>query len=562
MFFLTQVTEFFIRDDNSRASAGKKEVVSKKGKKEQKRYLLHSIKVLHQKYKSEGGVASETLFRRHRPFFCVHPRVSSRLTTACKPCANFNLMIKKAKDHKMVEICSDSQVAFKDFTPGDSVSWQQWEVVKEERQIKGEKKVVRIPRLVEVSGTKESLSCAIRSKMDSYAEHREKISTQFKAYRACRERALTQEGVLHVHIDFSENYSSKYDEEIQSVHFGAGRSQITLHTGVIYSAKGTESFASVSDSLEHGPRAISAHLKGVLEAKKPKELHFWSDGPTAQYRNAKNFGYAAAMAKEHGCSVTWNFLAPGHGKGAADGIGGAIKRNADDAVARGKSVLSAADFIRVNSGSKVRMWEVTADDISEIPDPPCLRQKVKATMKQFQLVITNPEAIGFRQRSCFGDGDACPFCDCVSSQMVAVEFPQPEVADLSSDDDALMEPCPTTESSDDDVEISVEEGVEMIEPSSTSPIKNGSFVLVRILGGGRKKTEFRYACIVECQDEDGAYWTTGLQATTREKDIFHLKRHDRFKVDRSDILCELPVPALTSRGLYKFPGAIEAVKEM
>ena len=146
--------------------------------------------------------------------------------------------------------------------------------------------------------------------------------------------------------------------------------------------------------------------------------------------------------------------------------------------------------------------------------------------------------------------------------MVAVEFPQPEVADLSSDDDALMEPCPTTESSDDDVEISVEEGVEMIEPSSTSPIKNGSFVLVRILGGGRKKTEFRYACIVECQDEDGAYWTTGLQATTREKDIFHLKRHDRFKVDRSDILCELPVPALTSRGLYKFPGAIEAVKEM
>ena len=37
-----------------------------------------------------------------------------------------------------------------------------------------------------------------------------------------------------IHVDFSENFSCKYHQEIQSIHFGASRSQITIHTGVAY----------------------------------------------------------------------------------------------------------------------------------------------------------------------------------------------------------------------------------------------------------------------------------------------------------------------------------------
>ena len=35
-------------------------------------------------------------------------------------------------------------------------------------------------------------------------------------------------------IDFSENYYCKYSAEIQSVHFGASKKQISLHTGVFF----------------------------------------------------------------------------------------------------------------------------------------------------------------------------------------------------------------------------------------------------------------------------------------------------------------------------------------
>jgi len=62
------------------------------------------------------------------------------------------------------------------------------------------------------------------------------------------------------HIDFSENYVCKNVSEIQSTHFGASNLQATLHTGVIHVVNGHQSFASISDSLQHDPAAIWAHL--------------------------------------------------------------------------------------------------------------------------------------------------------------------------------------------------------------------------------------------------------------------------------------------------------------
>ncbi|KAG5895746.1 hypothetical protein JTB14_029516 [Gonioctena quinquepunctata] len=38
-------------------------------------------------------------------------------------------------------------------------------------------------------------------------------------------------------------------------------------------------------------------------------------------------------------NFTWNYSEPGHGKGAPDGVGGTLKRSADQAVAEGKDVI-------------------------------------------------------------------------------------------------------------------------------------------------------------------------------------------------------------------------------
>nr|CAI5865004.1 unnamed protein product [Callosobruchus analis] len=97
-----------------------------------------------------------------------------------------------------------------------------------------------------------------------------------------------------VHCDFSENYSMKYAEEIQAFHFGGARQQITLHTVVVYtkyeSETVPESYCTLSESLNHGPAAIWAHLRPILTNYTQNginTIHFLSDSPATQYRNKK-----------------------------------------------------------------------------------------------------------------------------------------------------------------------------------------------------------------------------------------------------------------------------------
>ncbi len=64
--------------------------------------------------------------------------------------------------------------------------------------------------------------------------------------------------------------------------------------------------------------------------------------------------------------VTWNFLEAGHGKGPADGVGAATKRNADAIVAREIDVPSSEVLFDVLSKeqSKIKLFHVTKEDIS------------------------------------------------------------------------------------------------------------------------------------------------------------------------------------------------------
>lgn len=58
------------------------------------------------------------------------------------------------------------------------------------------------------------------------------IKQQYIAYRTCIDSLQTHEAALP--IDFSKNYSCKLSTEVQGLHFGGSRNQVTLHTCVIY----------------------------------------------------------------------------------------------------------------------------------------------------------------------------------------------------------------------------------------------------------------------------------------------------------------------------------------
>ena len=121
------------------------------------------------------------------------------------------------------------------------------------------------------------------------------IRDRYRAIKNLNKELKRNEAIIQV--DFSENYETKFSEELQSFHFGGSRQQITLHTAVAYVKEDGElknvKFCTVSESLKHDVPAIWAHLTPVLKHLKEKYavdvLHFISDGPSTQYQNKTMF---------------------------------------------------------------------------------------------------------------------------------------------------------------------------------------------------------------------------------------------------------------------------------
>lgn len=84
------IETFFLREDVSRATAGKKETLTKHGDKVQKRFLLDSLKNLHKTFESENPRAkcSYYYFTKNKPFYIVKPSVSGREMCLCKTHTN------------------------------------------------------------------------------------------------------------------------------------------------------------------------------------------------------------------------------------------------------------------------------------------------------------------------------------------------------------------------------------------------------------------------------------------------------------------------------------------
>lgn len=152
-----------------------------------------------------------------------------------------------------------------------------------------------------------------------------------------------------VHLDFSENYACKLHTEIQAFHFGGSRKQATIHTSVVYTSDGSQSHATISDSPRH-ERAVWAHIEPILKKLKEQKpiltsIHFMSDGPVTQYRNKRNFYLLTTLPFILGFKeVTWNFSEKAHGKGAPDGVGGAVKRTADQRVKMGADIQTPKEL--------------------------------------------------------------------------------------------------------------------------------------------------------------------------------------------------------------------------
>lgn len=178
--------------------------------------------------------------------------------------------------------CKTKNVPLIDNT--DMSYYFQWITHKESRLGKKDK-------VFEVTITsKKKINCSVsdmikelNSRLPEFLRHCYDTSHQHKALQSIQLNLKANE--VKSIIDFSQNYVGKYASEIQSVHFGASKTQFSLHTGVFYYKVPGEnktrcvSFSTVSECLRHDACAVWAHLKPILALIKTtvpevKTLHF------------------------------------------------------------------------------------------------------------------------------------------------------------------------------------------------------------------------------------------------------------------------------------------------
>ena len=224
--------------------------------------------------------------------------------------------------HQQCDECKHGRIQRNDAVDVNiDTTWLQWKTVRETRRIKEEDKQVSVTKKVAMMGTIYDLVEQCENMLERYKTHVFNINHQYQFYRSLQLKMEQTECLIHV--DFSENYTTKLAQEIQSMHFGASKKQITLHTGVMHVGTGGKplTFCSLSDNCEHGPFGIWTHLRPVLDDLKTEHpavniVHFFSDGPCTQYRQKMNFllfsndlaNRGIQLGKHIGLNFTYDYI--------------------------------------------------------------------------------------------------------------------------------------------------------------------------------------------------------------------------------------------------------------
>nr|XP_054592211.1 uncharacterized protein LOC129157084 [Nothobranchius furzeri]XP_054592212.1 uncharacterized protein LOC129157084 [Nothobranchius furzeri]XP_054592213.1 uncharacterized protein LOC129157084 [Nothobranchius furzeri]XP_054592214.1 uncharacterized protein LOC129157084 [Nothobranchius furzeri] len=428
---MTQTVQDFFRNC-ARMTTDKTDTITRNKIKHQRMILTDSLINLHTDFLTRNPTVklSYSSFCALRPFYVTAPKTSDRKTCLCQMHENACLMLEvlrsrgvvksnKLEDSFQLVCCSPASEACllrtcsrcvnKSTIPSQEqdkiqVQWKQWERV-EENTANGSHINIK---LVQHSGSLSKLIKLYEQKLiKETTTHVCLVLNQSNAYRNTIETC--DECTAIVHVDFSESWRCKYQSEVQACHFGQNLPQITLHTGMYYIKGEKAGFCTVSESKRQDASAIWTHMDPVLKTIKTKyphitTVHVWSDGPSKQYKNKKNFYFLSGIPSTLGFEkVTWNFFPTSHGKGAPDGIGGTVKRTADNLVLRGNDLTDGKTFLEKVSNCLrgIQLHYITEEDM-QIYDALLIQPLKQVPLtRQIHQVIAQENRIQHRQLSCF-----------------------------------------------------------------------------------------------------------------------------------------------------------------
>lgn len=265
----------------------------------QKRFLLEPMIELYKKYKQEGGKASLTKFRRARPFYVCISKLSERDTCACIKHSNLHFKSLKLKklgvintdnlnelvkqitcDTKNKDCMYNQCMACRNINidtilsnVNTEVSWLAWNLktVPYTKTVNNEQIEKTTKNFVKeiVTNNIGTMVEQFQEEMKKFKTHNYNIQHQHQEFKICVDNHNEKEAAII--CDFSENFACKLHTEIQSMHFGGSRNQVSLHTGLLYTSKNKPlSFCTFSPSLEHNPASIWAHLEPIINYVKTK----------------------------------------------------------------------------------------------------------------------------------------------------------------------------------------------------------------------------------------------------------------------------------------------------
>lgn len=591
------ITQFFEEDCNSRQCPGKKDCITRKKIKKQKRYLQDSMRNLHQKFlKTKGIIISYTLFCRMRPFWVVTPQVNQRETCLCVIHANIDLILHSLKQSNILlfgnyqsmleflccdkynelclsrecKACKHRTLPYQESDNCTPISYFTWRCVTEEiidMKTKKERKVRKY--------TKSTLKCPpqevvlkLENDLVALLKHEYYIVHQYQSIKTLKDNLTENDAVIH--MDFSENFNTKYAEEVQSFHFGGARTQISLHTVVVYTKGKTECFATLSEDLSHNVPAIWAHLQPIINSLPDtiQNVHFLSDGPVTQYRNKDMFFYLGCLlTKLHPhnniTDFTWNYFEAGHGKGAPDGVGGTCKRTADKIIASGTDIATIDAFAKAieEHCPGIRTLVINRADISSQTKIlnnylPYIKPFV-GTLKvhQVRANVFIPLKLKMKSLSCFCS-NFCPHYNLGQMTYPGLEA-KLDVSKIFADAPSEMHDVPEMNSKTQMPSRSKNlNGME-------NNYSNGDYVLVSFQNN--KKSEYRYVGVCSSDmDEDGEILITFLKIWNAQGNIFKLDDNDVSHVPVEQICEKLPQPNIFLQGnriLYKFKNPVNVYEK-
>lgn len=374
------IINFYEADHISRQAPGRRDVVTTRdehGKhKVQKRHLTMGVMEAYALWKEENPDkdVGKSTFAKLRP---PHVLLTSELPRNVCVCIHHeNLILLLERLHKFDTIfpkyhsnlplswvcddltddcwfnrcqsCKDSKLFLSVYPPPQSLSnededsedvinWYQWGKCLNDQ---GKSRLEKILK----EGSIEMLYGMLVDMIPFFTQHHFIKQKQANRYKDLKERLPSNLSTGILQIDFAENYTTQWQDEVQSAHWC--KTQITLMTAVHWQGNDCKSAVVVSDNTDHTKDSIVvflAHLIKSLVSSDVKYLHIWSDGTSSQFKNRYMAAILPDFETRFHLKIIWNFFATSHGKGPVDGIGGTVKRQVATRVYQRRAVVKDAE---------------------------------------------------------------------------------------------------------------------------------------------------------------------------------------------------------------------------